>query len=93
MEYFKKIDNYGIYDRPTEGTTAEEKLRDIRVFYYCDKECFMKSPLYIKVPKEKANLIREKLEDYTEHNSNNCVSRCYTWSFISHEVERIIFGY
>ncbi len=93
MEYMEKIiDSYAINNQPAKGTDAIERLRDLSIRYYYDNgtKVFVDSPLYSKVPQEKVFKILEKLEDYTSQNSKEKKS-FYPWSFISHEIEYIVF--
>ena len=93
MEYNKKIDNYGIFEWPSEGTRPEERLRDVVITYYSGTKCFANSPKYRKVPEERIHRAKEKLFDHTLYNQKQeRMVDVIPFVTIVSEVERIIFG-
>lgn len=93
MEYNKRIDSYSVFDKQSEGTRPEERLRDVVVTYYSNNEFFADSPVYRKIPEERIKLAKEKLFDHTLHNLNHeRMVDVIPFVTIVNEVERIILN-
>lgn len=90
MEYNKKIDNYGLFEETSEGTTTEERLKDVVITYYSGTQYFANSPQYKRIPEEKVERVKYKLFDYTCYNHNQeRIADVIPFITIVSEVEKI----